>query len=83
MELVSKKSRPYIGRIFFGLGSRLTLQGHATVTVNATSYREAKDKITMILWAEFPGLMTYPSARMLDVDTYADYERTLNARKAA
>jgi len=78
-----RKSEPYIARVFYGTGSRLTLIHEATVSVNATSYREAKDKVTQILWAEFPGLMTNPDHRMIDVDRYADYERTLNAQKAA
>ena len=77
-----RKPQAWIGRIWYGEGSRLSLMEHATVTVNATSYREAKDKITQIMYAENPGLFR-KGAYMLDVDTYAQYERNHKYDKAA
>lgn len=77
-----RKPQAWIGRIWYGEGSRLSLMEHATVTVNASTYREAKDKITQIMYAENPGLFR-KGAYMLDVDTYAQYERNHKYNKAA
>ena len=77
-----RKPQAWIAEIYYGEGSRLVCVEHATVTVNATSYREAKDKATLIMYAEHPGLFL-AGAHMIFVKTYAEYERGLRSKQAA
>jgi len=64
-----RKPQAWIGRAFVN-GIVIS---DATVTVNASSYREAKDKITATMYAEYPGIFLLDA--LIDVDTYLTYER--------